>query len=111
MKHASVRKLYPNQIVVEIVERTPYGVWQQDGQVHAIATDGAPIDEVHDGRYVDLPFVVGGNANLRIKEFVKLLDATAELKPRIEAGVLVGERRWNLEAQVGRRNQASRNRP
>ena len=47
VKQASVRKLYPNQIVVEIVERTPYGVWQKDGQVHAIAADGAWIDDVY----------------------------------------------------------------
>ena len=58
-----MRKLYPNQIVVDIVERTPYGLWQKDGEVRAIAADGAAIDEVHDGRYLDLPFVVGEGAN------------------------------------------------
>ena len=82
VKQASVRKLYPNQIVVDIVERTPYGVWQKDGDVRAIAADGAPIDAMHDGRYVDLPFVVGEGANQRIREFVGLLNGLAELKPR-----------------------------
>ena len=101
VKQASVRKLYPNQIVVDIVERTPYGVWQKDGEVRAIAADGAPIDEMHDGRYVDLPFVVGEGANQRIREFVGLLNALAELKPRVEAGVLVGQRRWNLHLKSG----------
>jgi len=46
VKQASVRKLYPNQIVVDIVERTPYAVWQKDGDVRAIGADGGPIDEV-----------------------------------------------------------------
>ncbi|HKN28337.1 MAG TPA: FtsQ-type POTRA domain-containing protein [Roseiarcus sp.] len=101
VKQASVRKLYPDQIVVEIVERTPYGVWQKDGQVHAIAADGAPIDEVRDGRYVDLPFVVGEGANSRVREFTALLDAMDELKPRVEAGVLVGQRSWNLKLKSG----------
>jgi cell division protein FtsQ len=101
VRQASVRKLYPNRIVVDIVERTPYGVWQRDGEVHAIAADGAPIDDVRDGRYIDLPFVVGEDANARIREFVSLLDALAELKPRIEAGVLVGQRRWNLHLKSG----------
>ena len=101
VKQASVRKLYPDQIVVEIVERTPYGVWQKDGQVHAIAADGAPIDEVRDGRYVDLPFVVGEGANTRVREFTALLDAMGELKPRVEAGVLVGQRSWNLKLKSG----------
>jgi cell division protein FtsQ len=101
VKQASVRKLYPRQIVIDIVERTPYGLWQKDGEVHAIAADGAPIDELHDGRYLDLPFVVGEGANQRIHEFVALLDAMEELKPRVEAGVLVDERRWNLKLKSG----------
>jgi cell division protein FtsQ len=101
VKQASVRKLYPNQIVVEIVERTPYGVWQKDGQLRAIAADGAPIDEVRDSRYVDLPFVVGEGANTRVREFTALLDAMDELKPRVEAGVLVSQRRWNLKLKSG----------
>jgi cell division protein FtsQ len=101
VKQASVRKLYPDQIVVEIVERTPYGVWQKDGQVRAIAADGAPIDEVQDGRYADLPFVVGEGANTRVREYAALLDAMDELKPRVEAGVLVGERSWSLKLKSG----------
>jgi cell division protein FtsQ len=101
VKQASVRKLYPNQVVIDIVERTPYAVWQRDGDVSAIAADGAPIDEVVDGRYADLPFVVGEGANGRVREYVQLIDAIAELKPRVEAGVLVGQRRWNLRLKPG----------
>jgi cell division protein FtsQ len=101
VKQASVRKLYPNQVVIDIVERTPYAVWQKDGDVSAIAADGASIDEVADGRYGDLPFVVGEGANERVGEYVQLLDAMDELKPRVEAGVLVGQRRWNLRLKSG----------
>jgi cell division protein FtsQ len=101
VKQASVRKLYPNQVVIDIVERTPYAVWQKDGDVSAIAADGAPIDEVADSRYADLPFVVGEGANGRVREYVQLLDAMDELKPRVEAGVLIGQRRWNLRLKSG----------
>jgi cell division protein FtsQ len=101
IKQASVRKLYPNQVVIDIVERTPYAVWQKDGDVSAIAADGAPIDEVTDDRYAGLPFVVGEGADARVREYVALLDAMDELKPRVEAGVLVGQRRWNLRLKSG----------
>ena len=101
IKQASVRKLYPNQVVNDIVERTPYAVWQKDGDVSAIAADGAPIDEVTDDRYAGLPFVVGEGADGRVREYVALLDAMDELKPRVEAGVLVGQRRWNLRLKSG----------
>jgi cell division protein FtsQ len=101
VKQASVRKLYPHQIVIEVVERTPYAVWQEDGRVYAIAADGAPIDEVRDGRYVDLPFVVGEGANIRVREFTALLDAMDELTPGVEAGILVGQRHWSLRLKSG----------
>jgi len=101
VKQASVRKLYPNQIVIDIVERTPYAVWQKDGQVRAVAADGAPIDDVIDSRYAGLPFVVGEGANARAREFTALLDVMEELKPRVEAGVLIGQRRWNLRLKSG----------
>ena len=101
VKQASVRKLYPNQIVIDIVERTPYAVWQKDGDLKAVAADGAPIDEVRDSRYGGLPFVVGDGANARAREFAALLDAMQELRPRVEAGVLIGERRWNLRLKSG----------
>jgi cell division protein FtsQ len=101
VKQASVRKLYPNQVVIDIVERTPYAVWQKDGDVSAIAADGAPIDEVTDSRYADLPFIVGEGANGRVREYVQLLDAMDELKPRVEAGVMVDQRRWNLRLRSG----------
>jgi cell division protein FtsQ len=101
VKQASVRKLYPGQIVIDIVERTPAAVWQKDGQVSAIAADGAVIDELRDTRSLDLPFVVGEGANERLAEFLSLLDAAQELRPKIYAGVLVGGRRWNLKMKSG----------
>src|SRR5260370_17426115 len=54
-----------------------------------------------DSRYADLPFVVGEGANGRVREFVGLLEAMDELRPRVEAGVLVGQRRWNLRLKSG----------
>ena len=35
VKEASVRKLYPNRLVIDIVERTPVALWQKDGEVRA----------------------------------------------------------------------------
>ncbi len=59
------------------------------------------IDELRDTRSLDLPFVVGEGANERLGEFLSLLDAAQELRPKIYAGVLVGGRRWNLKMKSG----------
>ncbi len=101
IKQASVRKLYPDRIVIAIVERTPAALWQKDGEVRTVAADGAVIDEMRDQRFSSLPFVVGDGANERLSEFMALLDASAELRPKIVAGVLIGARRWNLKMNSG----------
>jgi cell division protein FtsQ len=101
ISHASVRKLYPGEIVIEIEERTPAGLWQRDGEVKTVAADGAVIDELGDHSSSDLPFVVGAGANERLSEFLALLDASQELRAKIAAGVLIGERRWNLKMKSG----------
>jgi cell division protein FtsQ len=96
VKSASVRKLYPDRLVIDLVERAPYALWQKDGKVSIVSADGAPIDELTDARFIGLPFVVGEGANERLPEFSALLAAAAELRPKIRAGVLISGRRWDL---------------
>lgn len=96
VKSASVRKLFPNHLVIDLVERAPSALWQKDGKVAIIAADGAPIDQMTDDRFIGLPFIVGDGANERLPEFAALLAAANELRPKIKAGVLVSDRRWDL---------------
>jgi cell division protein FtsQ len=101
VKDASVSKLYPNRVMVEIEERRPRALWQKDGAVKIIAADGTPISALDETRFLNLPFVVGGGANARIAEYVTLLDAAGDLRGRIKAGILVAERRWTLKMANG----------
>jgi cell division protein FtsQ len=96
VKSASVRKLYPDHLVIDLVERAPYALWQKDGKVSVVAADGEPIDQMTDSRFIGLPFVVGEGANERLSDFMTLLTAAGELRPKIKAGVLVSQRRWDL---------------
>ena len=40
---AVVRRLWPNRIVVQLVETTPVALYQQDGQIHLADADGALV--------------------------------------------------------------------
>jgi cell division protein FtsQ len=101
VKDASVRKLYPDQVAIEITERQPYALWQQDGQLSVIAADGTVIDTMRDGRFAQLPFVVGEGANTHISDYLALLAKAGDLKSKIRAGVFVAERRWTLSTMNG----------
>jgi cell division protein FtsQ len=101
VKDASVRKLYPSRLLIEIEERQPFALWQRDGQLQVIASDGTPIDELREARFAELPLVVGEDANKRLDEYRSLLDAAGDLRTRIRAGILVAKRRWTLKMANG----------
>ncbi|UMY19783.1 FtsQ-type POTRA domain-containing protein [Methylobacterium organophilum] len=94
---ASVRKVYPNEIVITQVEREPAALWQRNGEIQVIAADGTVIDEMRDDRYASLPLVVGENANVHLKEYLSLIEAAGPLGERVKAGTYVSGRRWTLK--------------
>ena len=82
VKQASVRKLYPNHLVIDLVERAPYALWQKDGQVNIVAADGAVIDQMRDQRFASLPFVVGEGANERLPNLPPCSQRPANWAPK-----------------------------
>jgi cell division protein FtsQ len=98
---ATVRKLYPDRVVITVQEREPFALWQHEGVVSVVSADGTIIDALSDRRYLRLPHVVGPNARLRVKEYQSILDGVPELRAQVRAGVLVSERRWNLKLMNG----------
>lgn len=101
VRDVSVRKLYPSRLLVEVQERAPYALWQVNGQVQIISADGMAIDRLTDERFARLPFVVGEDANLRVPEFLKIIEGAGELRDQIRAGTLVAGRRWNIKLSSG----------
>ncbi|AWN37851.1 cell division protein FtsQ/DivIB [Methylobacterium radiodurans] len=94
---ASVRKIYPNEVVINQVEREPAALWQKNGEVSVIAADGTVIDTMRDDRYASLPLVVGEGANDKLSEYLGLIAAAGSLGERVRAGTYVSGRRWTLK--------------
>jgi len=101
VKDATIRKLYPGDLVVELTERDAFALWQQDGEVKVVSGDGTPIDALRDARFSALPLVVGEGANLRAREFAGLMAGAPDIGPRVRAGMLIAGRRWNLKLLNG----------
>ncbi|CAL8982012.1 FtsQ-type POTRA domain-containing protein [Rhodoplanes serenus] len=98
---ATVQKLYPDRVAIDIVERRAFALWQRDGQVHVIAADGTVLEAYLSRGVMALPFVVGTGAERRARDFLALLDRHPDLRDQVRASVLVGERRWNLKLKNG----------
>ncbi|MGL4975057.1 MAG: cell division protein FtsQ/DivIB [Bosea sp. (in: a-proteobacteria)] len=101
IREASVRKLYPSEVSINIVEREPYALWQLNGEISLISADGTVIDKMRDARFAHLPLVVGDQANLKARDYVALLAEAGPLKSRIRGATLVSGRRWTLKLENG----------
>jgi cell division protein FtsQ len=98
---ATILKLYPGQLQIDIVERSAFALWQQDGRLSVIADDGAVLEPYVAHRFVSLPLVVGKGADTRARDFIALLDRYPQVRAATKAAVFVGERRWNLRLKDG----------
>ena len=98
---ATVLKLYPGRLQIDLVERTAFALWQQDGRFSVIADDGAVLEPYVAQRVLSLPLVVGKGAETRARDFLALLARYPQVKAVTKAAILVGERRWNLRLKDG----------
>ena len=101
ISEATVLKLYPGQLRIDIVERAPFALWQRSGQMSVISEDGAVLDRYVSPRFLKLPLVVGKGAETRAKDFLALLARYPQINGATKAAILIGERRWNLRLNDG----------
>ena len=98
---ATVLKLYPDRLRIEIKERKPFAMWQRDGRVALIAADGSVLEARAPSRFAALPLVVGKGAEQAAQDFLAVVSRYPTIAQMTEASVLVAERRWNLHLKGG----------
>jgi cell division protein FtsQ len=98
---AAVFKLYPDRLQITITERQAFALWQQDGRVSVIATDGTVLEPFIEDRYLGLPLVVGKGAERQAKDFLAVVERYPDIRSELRASVLVAEHRWNLRLKNG----------
>ena len=101
ISEATVRKLYPHRLEIEITERVPFALWQTEGKINVIADDGSVLAPLTDRRFVALPLVVGRGAEKKAKAFLATLERYPAIRAEVRAAILVGDRRWNLKLKNG----------
>ncbi len=101
IESANVRRMLPDRIVVEVKERQPFAVWQNDGGFKVVDKTGAWLNGLHPENFTFLPHVVGPGAQDRMAGLVAVMDQFPVLKSRMRASILVAGRRWNIKFENG----------
>ena len=101
IKDARISRRLPDTLVVDIVEREPVAVWQNQGRLSLIDRTGYPLEEITKEEIPELPVIVGKKANLKFTQLDALLDVAPALRPMVTGATWIGNRRWDLEFDSG----------
>ncbi|WP_324806823.1 FtsQ-type POTRA domain-containing protein [Sphingomonas sp. LY29] len=101
VKDARVSRRFPDTLVIDIVERKPAALWQDDQRLSLIDAEGVVLDRVPVSRMPDLPLLVGKGANIQAVPLDTLLSKAPALKAQLVSASWIGERRWDLSFQSG----------
>jgi cell division protein FtsQ len=101
IKDARISRRLPDTLIVDIVEREPVAVWQNQGKLSLIDKTGYPLEEIVKEEIPDLPVIVGKKANLKFSQLDSLLDVAPALRPMVTGASWIGNRRWDLEFDSG----------
>jgi cell division protein FtsQ len=101
IKDARVSRRFPDTLVIDIVERTPAALWQDEDRLTLIDAEGVVLDRVPVAQMPDLPLLIGRGANGQAVPLDRLLAKVPALKAQLVSATWVGQRRWDLSFQSG----------
>ncbi len=103
VESANLRRVHPNRLEIQVVERVPFAVWQRGGVRYVIDATGAALSTLDPADYTTLLLVTGEGAQTAAADLVNHLEGHAVLRSRVKAAARVGGRRWTLYLRNGLR--------
>jgi cell division protein FtsQ len=101
VSEARVSRRLPDTLVIDIVERTPAAIWQNNQSLSLVDGEGVVLEPVALDAMPDLPLVIGPDANKQTGALEKLIARAPSLEPMLAGAAWVGGRRWDLRFQSG----------
>jgi cell division protein FtsQ len=101
VEHATVERRLPGTIVVNLQERRPFAVWQNQGKFVLIDRTGQVVTNQDIAQFPHLPLIVGQGAPTSSAGLLDALRERPALAEKVLASVRVGDRRWNLRMTNG----------
>lgn len=106
VNYAIIKRQLPDTLIIHIIERSPFAVWQHQDKFMLIDRKGNIVNDHgmsgKDGQaFLKLPLVVGIGANHAASDLIDILSVYPEIKERVVAAIRIGNRRWNLNLKDG----------
>jgi cell division protein FtsQ len=101
VEHATVERRLPGTLVVNLQERRPFAVWQNQGKFVLVDRTGQVVTNQDVAQFPHLPLIVGQGAPTSAASLLDALRERPALAEKVIASVRVGDRRWNLRMTNG----------
>ena len=99
VKRASIKKVLPSTLKINVTENDPYAIYFQEGKSFLIDLDGSIITEINLDNYEDdLLFVRGENSPELLEQLIRDISIVfPKLTQTLEEVEFIEKRRWNLK--------------
>ncbi len=99
VKRASIKKVLPSTLKINVTENDPYAIYFQQGKSFLIDLDGSIVTEIDLDNYEDdLLFVRGENSPELLEQLIRDISITfPNLTQTLEEVEFIEKRRWNLK--------------
>ena len=102
VKSVVIKRHLPNLLDIYLTEREPLALYQRQGEIHPLDTEGHIIPTNTDG-LENMIVVVGEQAPTFTPALIAVLKKNPEIHKKVLAATFVGNRRWNLTLGDGER--------
>ena len=93
---AEVKRRYPDDISVRIVERVPFARWQNGSGLFVVEPQGRVIEAVGSDKFVRLPLLLGDGAPDNAPKILAAVARHRSIVSRVQGYQYQSHRRWNL---------------
>jgi cell division protein FtsQ len=101
VESVTIERRLPDTIRVNIVERSPFALWQHDKRIQLIDRGGTIINASDVPRFSHLPLIVGEGAPLKAPGLFDTMRSQPAIFQSLVSAVWVGARRWDLHFDSG----------
>ncbi len=101
IEHVAVERRLPGTLVINLQERRPFAIWQNQGKFVLVDRTGQVVANQDVAKFRRLPLIVGLGAPGAAAVLLDALQERPSLAEKVAACVRVGERRWNLRMLSG----------
>ena len=96
VESSTVERLFPSALSIRVVERVPVALWQSNGKMKLIDTNGEIINIDNIGDFSDLIIIVGNEAPSHANHIFQVINKEPELAKRVSSLIFISKRRWNV---------------